>query len=523
MKKDGLLKWVMADSKYKKGLALLMSLTLAATAFAAAPSSEAAAKNKPSLSVKKKTLYYNATKKFTLKVKKNKVKKIEKTTWKTSNKKVAAISSKKKSSVVVTAKKKGKAKITATVTYKAGKKTKKVKLTCTVTAKKKSGNTSNTNTGSSTTPTPVPGGNTTPTPTPSGNASPTPAPGGDATPAPGGDATPAPGGDTTPTPGGDATPTPGGDATPTPGGDATPTPTPISGIVVNESETGTVCLDESSKVTVKFSVEDETISAENYGIKVNGTAITASAKTVGLATVGDITYGEGEVSVPMVMAPMSGWHKIDGTYKVELTDKDDKTLKSATIEYSLDGLSDNTDYKPIKTEENEKSKAWYKVEGTKMYFLTIVKQDKIHCDGIAAGGTTYAWWNGMNSQIYILIDKQVYSVGSHAFNNLYSNPIGWYMDKHGDEYTKSDSLIKDNGKGVRGYMPFGTFDDDSDTDRGCVLLNVVDLTDAGLTADTMKGQKITMAGYIGPNDGTGAFAAVNETEEYLLAAADTEE
>ena len=114
---------------------LAAALTLSAPV---ATNASAASKKVPSLSVKKKTLYYNKAgkKSFTLKVKKNKVKKIVKTKWTTSKKSVAKLSGKKKTKVKVLAKKKGTAKITAKVTYKAGSKTKTKKLVCKVTSKK---------------------------------------------------------------------------------------------------------------------------------------------------------------------------------------------------------------------------------------------------------------------------------------------------------------------------------------------------------------------------------------------------
>ena len=124
----------------KRALAFAMSFALAMSTFAVSPSADAASKKAPKLSVKKKTLYYNQAgkKTYTLKVKKNKVKAIKKTTWKTSKKSVVAISSKKKTSVKLTAKKAGTAKITATVKYtvKGSKKVQTKKLTCTVSSKK---------------------------------------------------------------------------------------------------------------------------------------------------------------------------------------------------------------------------------------------------------------------------------------------------------------------------------------------------------------------------------------------------
>ncbi len=136
---------------FKRVMAFVMSLALAVSTFAVSPSADAASAKKPKLSVKKKTLYYNKAgkKKYTLKVKKNKVKKIKKTKWKTSKKSVVKLSKKKKKSVKLTAKKAGKATITAKVKYKAkgSKKVKTKKLKCKVTVKKW--------TKSTTTPTPI--------------------------------------------------------------------------------------------------------------------------------------------------------------------------------------------------------------------------------------------------------------------------------------------------------------------------------------------------------------------------------
>ena len=127
-------------TKSSRALRRATAFVLAAALTLSAPvatSASAASKKVPSLSVKKKTLYFNkaAKKSFTLKVKKNKVK-LVKTKWTTSKKSVAKLSGKKKTKVKVTAKKKGTAKITAKVTYKAGSKKKTKKLVCKVTSKK---------------------------------------------------------------------------------------------------------------------------------------------------------------------------------------------------------------------------------------------------------------------------------------------------------------------------------------------------------------------------------------------------
>lgn len=133
-------KWIQKLTRTsKRGMACAMVAALALSSLAQAPSSEAAGKKKPTLNVKKKTLYWNksGSKNYTLKLKKNKVKTIVTTTWKTSKKSVVALSRKKDTSVRLTAKKKGTATITATVKYvPVGKwAIKTAKLTCKVTSK----------------------------------------------------------------------------------------------------------------------------------------------------------------------------------------------------------------------------------------------------------------------------------------------------------------------------------------------------------------------------------------------------
>lgn len=122
----------------RRALAALLAFAMSLSPVAVPATSDAAAK-KPALNAKKKTLFFNQAgkKSFTLKIKKNKNIKVKKTTWKTTNKKVASISSKKKTAVKVTAKKAGKATIKATVNYtlKGSKKVKKTTLTCKVTSK----------------------------------------------------------------------------------------------------------------------------------------------------------------------------------------------------------------------------------------------------------------------------------------------------------------------------------------------------------------------------------------------------
>lgn len=133
-------KWIQKLTRTsRRGMACAMVAALALSTLAQAPSSVAAGKKKPTLNVKKKTLYWNKSgrQNYTLKIKKNKVKTIVATTWKTNKKSVVALSKKKDTSVKLTAKKKGSATITATVKYvPIGKwEIKTAKLTCRVTSK----------------------------------------------------------------------------------------------------------------------------------------------------------------------------------------------------------------------------------------------------------------------------------------------------------------------------------------------------------------------------------------------------
>ena len=119
-------------NKMKKmcaAMAVVLSVAVAAPAFTGGLDVDAA--KKPKLSTKSKNL--TVKKSFTLKLKNGSKK--AKVSWKTSNKKIAALSKQvkkgDKASVKVTGKKKGSAKITAT--YKLGKKA--TKLTCKVKVK----------------------------------------------------------------------------------------------------------------------------------------------------------------------------------------------------------------------------------------------------------------------------------------------------------------------------------------------------------------------------------------------------
>ena len=214
----------------RRGMAVAIASALVLCAPAQTSFAKSAKPTKPILNVKKKTLYCNKSgkKTYTLKVKKNKVKMIVATTWKTSKKSVVALSKKKNSSVKLTAKKKGTATITATVKYipKGKWAVKTAKLTCKVTSKQ-DGKVEFT---SSPSPSPSPTPQQTQTPgtgvtkAPEKTAEPVQTPGNTATVAP--EETP----ETQDTPGPDQTPGPTQTLSPTempqPGQTASPTETP---------------------------------------------------------------------------------------------------------------------------------------------------------------------------------------------------------------------------------------------------------------------------------------------------------
>ena len=108
-------------------LSLAACLTIGSLAGAGEAQAKAKAK-KPVLSKTKMTAYIGKTK--TLKVKKNGTKKIVKTKWTLSGKKVAKLSKKKKTSVTIKGLKKGSATVKAKVWYqkKGAKKKKKVTI-----------------------------------------------------------------------------------------------------------------------------------------------------------------------------------------------------------------------------------------------------------------------------------------------------------------------------------------------------------------------------------------------------------
>lgn len=125
--------------KARRGLAIALASALVLSVPAPVSVVQAAKQTKPLLNAKKKTLYYDKAgkKTFTLKVKKNKVKMIVASKWKTSKKSIVALSKKKDMSVKLTAKKKGTSTITGTIKYVPRGKwaIKTAKLTCKVTSK----------------------------------------------------------------------------------------------------------------------------------------------------------------------------------------------------------------------------------------------------------------------------------------------------------------------------------------------------------------------------------------------------
>lgn len=285
------------------------------------------------------------------------------------------------------------------------------------------------------------------------------------------------------------------------GGD---TPVPAEPTTATAEVTGTAYPDSDSNVTVVFTA-DQNLSGSQT-VKINGSTVSANS-VLGMAKVNSITYSGNKCTVSLTMSAISRWHSLTGSYDVALYNGE-TSLAVKNVSYSLE-MSSDTAYNAIATAANEYSSAYYKVVGTKMYVMTIIKTNTIHCDGITAGGTKYSWWNGIVSELYMTLDGTKYSLGSHVYNALYSNPISWG--------TGVDISLITSAKVVRGYMAFGTFDNDEDTDKGCILLNVVDLSDIGLGVSDISGKTVTFAGYLGPNDGTGVWAAVSESPTYTLA------
>lgn len=272
------------------------------------------------------------------------------------------------------------------------------------------------------------------------------------------------------------------------------------------SVSGTAYLDTASDVKVTFTLSGSDIFNSRDAVYLNNTKITAKGDKVDKAVVKEITRSDTGIEVTLTLAAPEEWHKQTGTYTLSVKNMYNESLGSGSVSYAMDKLSPNTKYTPVQTASNQNTHAYYKIDGTKMYLLTLVQQTKIHSAGIAAGGTTYEWYNGIASEMYLTLDGTKYSIGSHVYNAQYANPIAWGAE--------DVSLIKDGSSVIRGYTAVGTFDDDSDTDTGCALLNIIDLADAGYTKSALSEKTFTFSGFVGPNDGGTAFAQVNDKAEY---------
>ena len=270
---------------------------------------------------------------------------------------------------------------------------------------------------------------------------------------------------------------------------------------------GDAFLDSTNLVTVSFTptgrfTKQETVAIDGKTAKKGDVA--------GNFTIQGIAVSEKDITVRVIANPVSGWHAIPGELEMELMSAEGKKLAGAEISYRLDALSGQGGYQPVAIKgNNDHVKAYYKAVGTKLYFLTITTVDKIHSDAVTAGGVTYVWSDGINSEIYMTIAEKKYSVGSHVYQGKYANPITWGDDVQAD-------LIRDGSSVTRGYVAYGTFDDDSDVDQGCVLLNVVDLADINYTESGMEGLSFTLSGYMGANDGGDAFAVVDDARTYRI-------
>ena len=266
---------------------------------------------------------------------------------------------------------------------------------------------------------------------------------------------------------------------------------------------GTAYLDKASTITVTFTGNRNITSADV--IKIDGTVAKKDA-VIGMMTVKDIVYNEKTAVMTLIMAEVNGWHSVDGSYEITITGQSEtEAAAKTTVEYALE-LSKDTAYTAIAPTDNAFTKGYFKVEGSKMYVMTVMALDKIHCDGITAGETKYGWWNGIASELHLNLDGKKYSVGSHIYNDQYANPISW-----GEGV---DASLITAEKAVRSYMAIGTFDNDTDTDKGAVLLNVVDLTTIGVS--TLSGKDITFSGFMGPNDGGAAFVVVDAAKTYTI-------
>lgn len=265
---------------------------------------------------------------------------------------------------------------------------------------------------------------------------------------------------------------------------------------VTTQVTGKAYPDKMSQVTVTFT--GDTDIPDTCSVVVDNT----------LAVKKSVTFNGKTCTVVLETHPLSGQNSIDGSVNIKLS-KGSKFSKEVNVDYELD-LSPDTDYVPISPTSNSDVKAYFKAEGTEMYFLTILK-GTLHADGVTAGGTAYEWCNGACSQLYMTLEGTEYSVGSHIYKGQFANAIGWALNGH----TASNDLIN-AASARRSFMALGTFDNDSDTDKGCILLNKVNLSEAGYTGGTLAGKTVSFCGYIGPNDGTGRLVEVVKSDTYTI-------
>lgn len=288
-----------------------------------------------------------------------------------------------------------------------------------------------------------------------------------------------------------------------------PAPEDTNPPTVTAQIAGTAYPDKDSTITVTFTGDKEL--SDKYPVRINNTAVTAG-KTVDMMTVNSITYSGNTCTVSLKMSGINGWHSVKGSYDVEMV-SGSTSLAKKNISYSMD-LSPDTAYTKIKTvTDNQYSSAYYKVEGTNMYIMTVIKSDKIHSDSVSANNIEYSWYNCINAEMFMTLDGTKYNVGSHIFQGTYINNMAFRGE--------NTSLVDDNSGAVRTFMALGTFDSDDDVDTGCIMLHTLDLTKAGFTSDTLSGKAMTFSGYIGPNDysdnGDGArFVGLDESQTYTI-------
>lgn len=270
--------------------------------------------------------------------------------------------------------------------------------------------------------------------------------------------------------------------------------------------TGTAYPDKDSEVSVTFTADNPLTS--NSVIKINDMVVSANS-VVDMMTVSSITYSGNTCTVSLRMSAINGSDSVNGSYDVELMNGS-ALLASQNVSYSLD-LAPDTDYTVLWPSTNSRIKAYYKVVGTKMYVMTVLKEE-IHSAGITVGGKSYMWYDGVCSQLYMTIDGTKYGLGSYVNNAAYANSIDYALDQKSDV---NHQLINSTNA-TRSFMALGTFDDDTDTDTGCILLNIVDLSDVGYNADDLRGKEISFSGYMGPNDHSARYETITTGKTFTI-------